>query len=232
MTNCNISIQIINYEPNNLSKIDLTDLVCLFKLDNFEGEINLSEISFQTINHIIKNIKKDLKYNIRLINSKSNSLIGISDYIIPLSLIKKTNKNSSFEIKKKCSLIMIESTKRILFGAFSKESNFIIEIFANVKILNKNKTNSFIIKNNASFPTMPSSIQNNKSFFHNNISSKIALNTQGKKTIENEIKNENNLMSTPPNKHSKTKTIEEFENKIYDLFNHSNRTINKKKKPK
>ena len=231
MTNCNISIQIINYEPNNLSKIDLTDLVCLFKLDNFEGEINLSEISFQTINHIIKNIKKDLKYNIRLINSKSNSLIGISDYIIPLSLIKKTNKNSSFEIKKKCSLIMIESTKRILFGAFSKESNFIIEIFANVKILNKNKTNSFIIKNNASFPTMPSSIQNNKSFFHNNISSKIALNTQGKKTIENEIKNENNLMSTPPNKHSKTKTIEEFENKIYDLFNHSNRTINKKKSP-
>ena len=84
MTNCNISIQIINYEPNNLSKIDLTDLVCLFKLDNFEGEINLSEISFQKINNIIKNIKKDLKYNIRLINSKSNSLIGISDYIIIL----------------------------------------------------------------------------------------------------------------------------------------------------
>ena len=205
MTNCNVTIEIRNYEPKNLPNIQFSDFICLFKLDNFEGTINLGENSIQKINHMIKNIKKDIKYNIRLMNIKLNSLIGISDFIIPFQQIKKSNINSTFEVKKLSSLTMIESTKRLLFNSLSKDRNFLIEISSNVEILSKSKTKSFIVRNNPSFPTMPSSIQSKKSFFKNNIylSSKIPFNTQGKNTIENDLRKNFNLISTPPNKNLK-----------------------------
>ena len=74
-------------------------------------------------------------------NIKSNSLIGISDLIIPLSMIKKTDINSNFEINKSCSLTMIESTKRLLFGSVLKERNFII--ISNNAIINSIKKKLF-----------------------------------------------------------------------------------------
>ena len=208
MTNCNITIEIQNYQPKNLQNIQYSDLLCIIKLDNFEGKINLNEHSSQKVNHIVKNIKKDIKYNIRLMNIKSNSLIGISDLIIPLSMIKKTDINSNFEINKSCSLTMIESTKRLLFGSVLKERNFIIEIISTIEVLSKSKTKSFFVRNATAFPTMPSSIQSKKSFFKNNmnLTSKIQFNTQGKNSIENEFKKQYNFLSTPPNKHTKKKT--------------------------
>ena len=169
MTNCNITIEIQNFQSKNLQNIQYSDLLCIIKLDNFEGKINLNEHSSQKVNHIVKNIKKDIKCNIRLMNIKSNSLIGISDLIIPLTMIKKTEINSNFEINKSCSLTMIESTKRLLFGSVLKERNFIIEIKSNVEVLSKSKTKSFFVRNSTSFPTMPSSIQSKKSFFKNNM---------------------------------------------------------------
>ena len=227
MTNCNITIEIQNYQPNNLSHIQYSDLLCIIKLDNFEGNINLNEISSQKVNHIVKNIKKDVKYNIRLMNIKSNSLIGISDLIIPLSFIKKTNINSSFEIKKSCSLTMIESTKRLLFGSVLKERNFIIDIISNIEVLSKLKTKSFFVRNSNIFPTMPSSIQSKKNYLKNNmnLTSKISFNTQSKNSMENEFKKQYNFLSTPPNKHTKKKTnLEQNENKNYNLINNSNKT--------
>ena len=226
MTNCNVTIEIRNYEPKNLPNIQFSDFICLFKLDNFEGTINLGENSIQKINHMIKNIKKDIKYNIRLMNIKLNSLIGISDFIIPFQQIKKSNINSTFEVKKLSSLTMIESTKRLLFNSLSKDRNFLIEISSNVEILSKSKTKSFIVRNNPSFPTMPSSIQSKKSFFKNNIylSSKIPFNTQGKNTIENDLRKNFNLISTPPNKNLK-KNSEQSESKNLSMMNNSNRTV-------
>ena len=227
MTNCNITIEIQNFQPKNLQNIQYSDLLCLIKLDNFEGKINLNEYSSQKVNHIVKNIKKDIKYNIRLMNIKSNSLIGISDLIIPLTIIKKTEINSNFEINKSCSLTMIESTKRLLFGSVLKERNFIIEIKSNVEVLSKSKTKSFFVRNSTSFPTMPSSIQSKKSFFKNNmnLTSKIQFNTQGKNSIENEFKRQYNFLSTPPNKHSKKKTnFEQNEIKNYNIISNSNKT--------
>ena len=227
MTNCNITIEIQNYQPKNLQNIQYSDLLCIIKLDNFEGKINLNEHSSQKVNHIVKNIKKDIKYNIRLMNIKSNSLIGISDLIIPLSMIKKTDINSNFEINKSCSLTMIESTKRLLFGSVLKERNFIIEIISTIEVLSKSKTKSFFVRNATAFPTMPSSIQSKKSFFKNNmnLTSKIQFNTQGKNSIENELKKQYNFLSTPPNKHTKKKTnFEQNEYKTFNIINHSNKT--------
>jgi hypothetical protein len=42
MTNCNITIEIQNYQPKNLQNIQYSDLLCIIKLDNFEGKINLN----------------------------------------------------------------------------------------------------------------------------------------------------------------------------------------------
>ena len=41
MSNCNITLEIIGYEPKNLESITFNDLNCIFKLDNFEFTINI-----------------------------------------------------------------------------------------------------------------------------------------------------------------------------------------------
>ena len=71
MSNCNFILEIIGYEPKNIDPTLFNDFVCIFKLDNFEGKINIGQYNIQKINHIVKNIKNDLKYMIRVINLKT-----------------------------------------------------------------------------------------------------------------------------------------------------------------
>ena len=221
MTNCKITIEITNYEPKNLPNIDFTDLICFFKSENIEESINLGDHFNQKINHILKNIRSDIKYNIRLKNQKSKTLIGICTFIIPIYKINKTNINSNFIFSKNCLLTMIESTKRTLFGSLSKERNFIIEINSKIQILSKGKTNSFFERTNSSLPTMPSLIKGKKSFCTNNIncySSRSPYSTLGKNTIENDF----DFISTPPKKYFNHKTIERGFYKNFHLINKSN----------
>ena len=147
MSNCNITLEIIGYEPKNLESISFNDLNCIFKLDNFEGTINIGKYNIQKINHIVKNIKNDLKYMIRVINLKTKSLIGITEIIIPISLIKSTNVSSSNEINKQCSLTMITSTKHLFFGSFSNEKEIKLNIKVKVDVISRNH-NSLVKKNN------------------------------------------------------------------------------------
>ena len=222
MTNCNITIEITNYEPKHLSNINFTDLICLFKYENIEESINLGDNLNKKINHILKNIKNDIKYNIRLKNQKTKLLIGICNFIIPIYKIHKTNINSHLIYSKNCLLTMIESTKRALFGSLSKERNFTIEINAKIEILNRNKLNSFFVKTNSSLPTMPSLIKGKKSFCNNNnincYTSRSPYNTLGKNTIENDF----DFISTTPKKYFNKKTIERSIYKNFNIINKSN----------
>ncbi len=58
MSNCNILLEITGFEPKNIDSIPYKDLICIFKLDNYEGRINIGEYNNQKINNVVKNVKK------------------------------------------------------------------------------------------------------------------------------------------------------------------------------
>ena len=119
-----------------------------FKFDNFSFIISSEnrdfeqEISYLNKNQIIHKAnltKKDLKYSIKA--TRSSSLIGISDIIIPSQILAK--RENIFD--KTCSINMTDSVRRVLFGNTSS-SNFIkinvhLTIQYKEKEKNLNKTN-------------------------------------------------------------------------------------------
>ena len=102
-----ITIEIVEYFPQN------------FNFDNFsfifssESRDFEKEISFLNKNQIYQKIplpKKNLKYTIKV--TKNNSLVGISDLIIPLTVFSK--REASFD--KICQITMTDSIRRLIFG--------------------------------------------------------------------------------------------------------------------
>jgi hypothetical protein len=148
MINCIVSLEIKNYEPQ-IFNINFPQPACLFQFDNFEGQISLNQIESQNIQHNIKNLNKDIKYKIKLINLSDSSLIGIFDFIIPFILLKKIPSNNILSYQKICSLTMLDETKRFLFGSLINASDIFFDVSANVQILNVyKKQNIFYYKNN------------------------------------------------------------------------------------
>ena len=75
---------------------------------DFEQEI--SYLNKNQITHRASLNKRELKYSIK--TTKNSSLIGISDLIIPSSIISK--RENVYD--KTCSIAMSDSVKRVLFG--------------------------------------------------------------------------------------------------------------------
>ncbi len=137
MTNCNITLEIFDYEPKNNHSILINDLICIFILDKYEGSINIGQYKLQKINHQVNNIKNDIKYLLKIFNLKTMNIIGLSEIILPLSLIK----NSCFiskEIKKKCIISIMDS---ILEKKFILSINVKIDLLNLTRNITSNKTN-------------------------------------------------------------------------------------------
>ena len=102
-----ITIEIIEYFPPNFN-FDNISFIFSSETRDFE-----KEISFLNKNQIFQKIplpKKNLKYTIKV--TKNNSLVGISDLIIPSTVFNK--KEASFD--KICQITMTDSIKRLIFG--------------------------------------------------------------------------------------------------------------------
>ena len=138
MANCNITLEIFDYEPKNNHSIVINDLICIFILDNYEGSINIGQYKLQKINHQVKNIKNDIKYLLKIFNLKTMNIIGLSEIILPLSLIQNPCFLSQ-EIKKKCIISIIDS---IL------EKKFILSINIKIDLLNLTRNNILSNKSN------------------------------------------------------------------------------------
>ena len=103
-----ITLDIIDYYPldfdyNNYSFIFISED------KNFEREI-----SYINANQICQKIpinKKDVKYSIKV--TKDDSLIGISEFIIPYHIINKKDKIYD----RVCPITMSDSIKKLLFGS-------------------------------------------------------------------------------------------------------------------
>ena len=248
MINCIVSLEIKNYEPQ-IFNINFPQPACLFQFDNFEGQISLNQIESQNIQHNIKNLNKDIKYKIKLINLSDSSLIGIFDFIIPFILLKKIPSNNILSYQKICSLTMLDETKRFLFGSLINASDIFFDVSANVQILNVyKKQNIFYYKNNKNnCLTSPNIyIDNNKlkstpsfSFLNHSLiknipqtpkmEKKIYKNNLYLENIDYTYKNEDYMLKTPSsenksnnssNNNNNIKTINN--NNYYNNYNYNN----------
>ena len=140
-----ISIDIIDYYPKDYDYTAYT-FIFISEENNFEREI-----SFINSNQICHKItfpnKKEIKYSIKVL--KDDSLIGISELIIPNQIIYKKEKIYD----KICPINMTDSTKKILFGNASNSIVLKIGIHCTLQYIEekKNLVNVLSKKENKTF---------------------------------------------------------------------------------
>ena len=127
MSYVGITIQILEYHPQNYNYANFSFIFTSESRD-FEKEISFS--SKNSISHKISLPRKNLKYSIKI--TRNNSLIGISDFIIPFQIFSK--KESFYN--KTCQMTMTDSIRRLIFGNISP-NNIKINVNANLQYLEK-----------------------------------------------------------------------------------------------
>ena len=127
MTYVGITLQILEYFPQNFNYENFSFIFSSESRD-FEKEISFS--SKNSISHKIILPRKNLKYSIKI--TRNNSLIGISDFIIPFQIF--TKRETFFN--KNCQMTMTDSIRRLIFGNISP-NNIKININANLQYLEK-----------------------------------------------------------------------------------------------
>ena len=181
-----ITIEIVEYFPQN------------FNFDNFsfifssESRDFEKEISFLNKNQVFQKIplpKKNLKYTIKV--TKNNSLVGISDLIIPLTVFSK--REASFD--KICQITMTDSIRRLIFGNLSPNT-LKINIHSTFQYLEKGEkftkpasSSNLSIKKEEKRSSTPKKMENNlkKMKFGTNSNSNLKLNKEEKKTMNKKL---------------------------------------------
>ena len=146
-----ITLDISDYFPQNF-RFDNFSFIFSSDGHDFEDEINY--LSRNQIVHKALLNKKDIRYSIKIL--KNDSLIGISDFIIPSALLSR--KEPFFE--KVCVINMTDSTKRILFGNLSPSNTLRINIKANMQYIQEKamiKQNTAGLKKDKNKPFSPKS---------------------------------------------------------------------------
>ena len=154
-----LSLEILNYYP---SSFDFSEFKFIFSRNK---TVYGDEISFISKNKIIQKIKleqKNINFSIKVI--KKDSLIGISNFIIPYNTVL-LKRIPAYE--KECLINMTESSKRIL-GL--DNDNLKINIRCNIEYVNniENNSSNKVLNVNRSNKINESII--NKHFIYNTIS--------------------------------------------------------------
>ena len=133
-----ITLEISDFFPQNFP---FDNFCFIFSSDSHDFESEISFISKNQITHKTLLTKKDIRYSIKIL--RNESLIGISDFIIPSILLNR--KENSYE--KICLINMTDSTKRLLFGNLSPSNNLRINVKARINYIqgqgNKNSKKIF-----------------------------------------------------------------------------------------
>ena len=109
-----VAFDIIEYLPSDF-KFDNFSFIISSEARDFEQEI--SYLNKNQITHRATLNKKEIKYSIK--TTKNSLLIGISDLIIPSSILSK--KDNIYD--KTCSINMSDSIKKVIFGNISPSNS-------------------------------------------------------------------------------------------------------------
>ena len=140
-----ITINIIDYFPK---EFDFTGYNFIFIYDTKQVDKEISYINRNNIYHkIFIPSKKDIKYSIRM--TKNESLIGLSEFIIPFSILHKRETNYE-----KISIIaMTDSLKKLIFGSSTSNNQIKLYITSSLQYFG----------HNAPIREKPKSLRKNKS---------------------------------------------------------------------
>lgn len=182
-----ITLDISDYIPQNF-KFDNFSFIFSSDGHDFEDEINY--LSRNQIVHKALLNKKDIRYSIKVL--RNDSLIGISDFIIPSVLL--TRKEQLYE--KVCVINMTDSTKRILFGNLSPSNTLRINIKANMQYIQEKamiKQNTAGIKKDKNKPFSPKNTNFNAKKKNLPVSSGIGANNIGNNPATNFVFNKQQI---------------------------------------
>ena len=250
--NCIITLKINDYYPK-LEFIPYENFICLLTFGEFKGKISLSEKYKNQCTHEISKINTDIKYTIHILDSNSNSLIGICEFLIPLFKFKQVNPPCKIIQEQNLKIIMDTNTKRKLFKTLINSSDIFLVLRAEIFVASiKNIGNSDFDKIEVKRKKINFNKENidlNKSS-HNNKKKKIIKEIKSNKekvkndlNISNNIKNNNRTISydnkNNNNNISKIKLMNDIKNsfKKIDEINLSSKGIkkarlNQKRSPK
>lgn len=148
-----IKITIKDYFPKE-EYIPYENFVCLFNNNNFNAKINLNNLSNQNyIIHKFETNNANIIYNLHMLDSFKNSLIGIYQLIINFDKIKNLNINDTLFQEEKIKIIIEPKVKKKIFDKNNNIGDMFLNILTEIKIIDKkdyvieNKKNNSIDNN-------------------------------------------------------------------------------------
>jgi hypothetical protein len=234
-----ITIEILEYFPQNFN-FDNFSFIFTSESKDFE-----KEISFLNKNQIFQRIsvpKKNLKYSIKV--TKNNSLVGISDLIIPSNIFSK--RETSFD--KLCQITMTDSIRRLIFGN-SSPNILKINIHSTFQYLEKGEKfikpapSNLSLKKEEKRSSTPKKLENNlkKMKFGASSNTNLKLTKEEKKTMNKKLTEDfkkrsnskphtNNLSSGSIPQNIKNKNHPQLINKEKEVINTNHKKEKKEKK--
>ena len=216
-----ITLEISDFFPN----FPFDNFCFIFTSDSHDFESEIYYLSRNQITHKTPLLKKDIRYSIKIL--RNDSLIGISDFIIPSMLFMR--KENFFE--KICVINMTDSTKRLLFGNLSPSNNLRINIRAKISYMQgqPNKNNKKIFS-----PKSSSGINSKKNIGEgspkiNNGNNAYNANANGVNNQNNNINNSNfvfNKQQIPMSKKSPLMKSSQNNNNNINIGNRYNKNNN------
>ena len=200
-----IKITIKDYFPKE-EYIPYENFVCLFNNNNFNAKINLNNLSNQNyIIHKFETNNANIIYNLHMLDSFKNSLIGIYQLIINFDKIKNLNINDTLTQEETAKLIIDSKTKRKIFDNITNMGDIYLLLTTEIKILDKKMSGNENLDNNKSISkNRLNSVNNNdeinefdfspRTFKKNQIFKKIKNDRESLKATDNiSSNNESNL---------------------------------------
>ena len=132
-----VTITIKEYFPKD-PHIPYKNFICLFISNNFNSKIKLSDLSHKnSIKHKFECIDSNIIYNIHMLDSIKNSLIGIYQLSINYDQIKNLNINDILTHEERAKLLIDLKTKRKIFGKITNIGDIFLLLSTEIKILDK-----------------------------------------------------------------------------------------------
>ena len=180
-----VTIAIKDYFPKD-KNIPYDKFICIFNNNNFNSKIKLSNIQTQNFfKHKVECINSNIIYNLHMLDSTKNSLVGIYQLIINFDKIKNLNVNDILTQEETAKLIIDSKTKRKLFDKITNLGDIYLILSSEIKILDK-KVHVSDGRENKSLSKRGSNLDNNNLFLDFNLSPRNIKKKQIFKILKNE----------------------------------------------
>ena len=132
-----VKITIKDFFPKN-ENISYNYLICLFSHNDFNGKINLRNLTNQnSIKHKVDTFNSNITYNAHILDTKNSSILGTCQLIIYFDKIKNLNINDTLFQEEKIKIIIDPKVKKKIFDKNNNTGDMFLNILTEIKIIDK-----------------------------------------------------------------------------------------------